>query len=133
MTIWLAAAAIALGTGLVALRLVGATLIDEPLQPLGSGEIEQLIAESTPLHQAATSAPYADRDDWRMLARPGGSVLVSCTPSGGITLLSWAPEPGYTATVADAGSGGQVEIVFQADQQTSRTVVVCRNGEAVPQ
>lgn len=133
MTIWLAAAVVAVSTGLVALRLVGANLIDEPLRPLGRGEIEQLIAESTPLKRAATSAPYSERDDWRMLARSGGSILVACTPSGGITLLSWAPEPGYEATVVNAGNEGRVEIVFQGDRESSRTVVVCENGEAVPQ
>lgn len=140
--VWAAGAAVAVGTGLLAVDLVGAQVGDPVVPPLSAEAARSVTAgpgttpaspppaspgrTATPGPSATTRPPAATGPRTRTFTVAGGTVGVRCdgaTPR----LLYATPAQGYRVDQSKA-EGGRVEVRFRSEEDDSRLRVVCVSG-----
>ncbi|MEO3748285.1 septum formation initiator [Plantactinospora sp. B5E13] len=151
---WLLAALAATGTGLAAVRVIGADLTGPAGEVRTPEEVARALAEvptgptptnampgsHTPVPSGpavpgsptpgtpATTPPVAGA---RLLATPGGTIVARCD-GGQVWLVSWTPAQGFRAEDVDRGPDDDAEVTFRGTSRRLDVEVECRNGEPVP-
>ena len=146
---WLLGAIAATGGSLVAVALIGQSIDGPATQQLtasgvnhalaadhngsGSSPTDSPSATATPARpsaKATTSAPVAGASPaaaaptGTLLSSAGGSVVATCYPAGAY-LISWSPQPGYTADDVLRGPAAAAQLQFEAASQGVNVVVTC--------
>jgi hypothetical protein len=146
---WLLGAIAATGGSLVAVALIGQSIDGPATQQLtasgvnhalaadhngsGSSPTDSPSATATPARpsaKATTSAPVsgaspaAAAPTGTLFSSAGGSVVATCYPAGAY-LISWSPQPGYTADDVLRGPAATAQLQFEAASQGVSVVVTC--------
>jgi hypothetical protein len=118
---WLAAAAAAVATGVLALAIIGEGLSGPSVaEPLSEADVASALAKTPPpTRPTAPSSPSpsnpaarATAPAPRLLTTPGGSVVARC--AGGLaTIVSWTPAQGYAVTKADSEPDDSPQVRFE--------------------
>ncbi|MBO4208659.1 septum formation initiator [Micromonospora echinofusca] len=133
---WLAAAVLATGIGLGAIRLVGESITGTPGGVRDAAEVERALAgspEPTPEPGAPSAGPTdppGGSGTRRSFVVRGGSVVAECAGRE-VRLVSWAPAPGYRVKEADRGPDDDVEVTFDGPGGRSEVRIVCSGGVPV--
>ncbi|MEH1013507.1 septum formation initiator [Micromonospora sp. CPCC 206060] len=133
---WLAAAVLATGIGLGAIRLVGESITGTPGGVRDAAEVERALAGSPEptldagSPSAGPTGPGVDSGARRSFATRGGSVVAECAGRE-VRLVSWAPAQGYRVEEADRGPDDDVEVTFDGPGGRSEVRIVCSGGVPV--
>lgn len=147
---WLLAAALATGTGVAVLGLLGRPLTGQAERLMTAEEIRLALAQTTPSDapgapspaavpsgQASAgpsgvrtpgAAPAAGR---RLVSTDAGSVIARCD-GGLVRLQSWTPAQGFEVDDVDPGPDDRARVKFESDEDRLEVEVRCSGGVPVP-
>ncbi|MHA6805348.1 hypothetical protein [Salinifilum ghardaiensis] len=128
---WLAAAAVAVAVGLVAVSALGRGILAPGPPMTDPSEVEAELARPAPPAQAdpAPEGP-SDRPQERHVERtPGGTVVAGCDEAGQASLLSWSPAQGFQADDVQDDPADEAEITFESDERDVDVSVQCQEGK----
>jgi serine/threonine-protein kinase len=81
-------------------------------------------AKATPSAPVSGASSAAAAPTGTLLSSPGGSVVAACYPAGPY-LISWSPQPGYTADDVARGPAATARLQFETGSQEVSMVVSC--------
>ncbi|GLI01179.1 septum formation initiator [Phytohabitans aurantiacus] len=124
---WLVAATVATLTGLAAVRVIGDGITGTAAATLSEREVEERLASARP---GVTVSPHASagQGGGTVLTSAAGTIVATCE-NGLVTLLSWAPEQGYSVVEADPGPDDEAEVEFARGSERVEVKVVCTAGK----
>ncbi|GLX05087.1 hypothetical protein [Microbispora sp. NBRC 16548] len=143
---WLLAAALATGTGVAVLGLLGRPLTGPAARPMTAEEIRLALARDTPgpPSPASTSAGAAPVDasggvtpsavpvTGRKLVSTGAGSLIARCDGGLVRLQSWTPAQGFEVDDVDPGPDDRARVKFESDEGRIEVEVRCAGGVPVP-
>ena len=140
---WLGAALTAILVGIVAVGLVGTSIIGAPGDVLSQADVERALASAplppptaspSPSPSAAASgsrpspppspSPAAVRREFRV---EGGFAVAECR-AGLARLVSWSPGRGYGVDEVEQGPDDDVSVVFDGPDDDVELTVTCVDG-----
>jgi hypothetical protein len=142
---WVVVAFLTTLVGLAAINSLGDGILGSADRPLSPSGVDDRLASSqaepstptteTPSPASPTTEPTEPHPQTvtKVLATPGGSVVLECRPDGGIFLKSWITAQGYQADHVVQGPGAQVSIRFRQGGKGHglRPGFACRAGQPV--
>lgn len=155
--LWVLFVTVAVGSGWIAVQMVGAAIAPASAPALSAGEVSQRLATSTPAPETAASdrpsakktrgpeptssgspgqntAPSATPDTAdtvvRTLVSRAGSVVAECTGTR-VYLRSASPAVGYDFDEWDRGPAEEAEVRFTGESREVKMQVTCR-ADGVP-
>src|SRR5262252_6739626 len=143
---WLLGATAATCGSLIAVSLIGKSIGAPATQQMTASGVNRALAADAhgsdahgsgaspvaPPAQAARPAaaaspsprPGAAALAGTLLSSAGGSVMAGCRPAGAF-LISWSPQPGYTADDVVRGPAATAQVVFETTSQGVSMTVSC--------
>ncbi|MFI7039574.1 hypothetical protein ACIBI0_23035 [Microbispora rosea] len=143
---WLLAAALATGTGVAVLGLLGRPLTGPAERPMTTEEVRLALARDTaapPSPAAATTGPApvdssgggtpgdAPATGRRLVSTSAGTVIARCD-GGLVRLQSWTPAQGFEVDDVDPGPDDRARVKFESDEDRLEVEVRCSGGVPVP-
>ncbi|MEU6427894.1 hypothetical protein ABZ860_18560 [Microbispora sp. NPDC046973] len=143
---WLLAAALATGTGVAVLGLLGRPLTGPAERPMTAEEIRLALARDTPGPPSPASTPAvaapadppggetpkaAPATGRRLVSTGAGSLIARCD-GGLVRLQSWTPAQGYEVDDVDPGPDDRARVKFESDEGRLEVEVRCAGGVPVP-
>ncbi len=143
---WLLAAAVATGTGVAVLGLLGRPLTGPAERPMTAEEIRLALARDTPGPPSPASTPTgaapvdasggetpgaAPSTGGRLVSTGAGSLIARCD-GGLVRLQSWTPAQGFEVDDVDPGPDDRARVKFESDEGRIEIEVRCAGGVPVP-
>ncbi len=143
---WLLAAALATGTGVAVLGLLGRPLTGPAEPPMTAGEIRLALTRDTPGPPSPASTPVgaapvdasggatpsaAPVTGRRLVSTGAGSLIARCD-GGLVRLQSWTPAQGFEVDDVDPGPDDRARVKFESDEGRLEIEVRCAGGVPVP-
>jgi hypothetical protein len=143
---WLLAAALATGTGVAVLGLLGRPLTGPAERPMTAEEIRLALARDTPGPPSSASTPAgaapvdpsggetpsaAPATGRRLVSTAAGSLIARCD-GGLVRLQSWTPAQGFEVDDVDPGPDDRARVKFESDEDRLEIEVRCAGGVPVP-
>ncbi|MEU7942570.1 hypothetical protein [Microbispora bryophytorum] len=141
---WLLAAALAIGTGVAVLGLLGRPLTGPAERPMTAEEIRLALARDTPVPPSPAPADAAPVDvsggqtpgavpatGRRLISTGAGSLIARCD-RGLVRLQSWTPAQGFEVDDVDPGPDDRARVKFESDESGLEIEVRCAGGMPVP-
>ncbi|WP_204050450.1 hypothetical protein [Microbispora siamensis] len=141
---WLLAAALATGTGVAVLGLLGRPLTGPAERPMTAEEIRLALARDTPGPPSPASTPAGatpagssggetpDAATGRRLVSTGAGSLIARCDGGLVRLQSWTPAQGFEVDDVDPGPDDRARVKFESDEGRLEIEVRCAGGVPVP-
>ncbi|MBE3011265.1 septum formation initiator [Microbispora sp. NEAU-D428] len=141
---WLLAAALATGTGVAVLGLLGRPLTGQAERPMTAEEIRLALARDTPGPPFPASTPAGatpagssggetpDAATGRRLVSTGAGSLIARCDGGLVRLQSWTPAQGFEVDDVDPGPDDRARVKFESDEGRLEIEVRCAGGVPVP-
>jgi hypothetical protein len=132
---WLAAALVATGIGVGAVRLIGSGFTGAGTEALTARQVaEQLAALPTPSAPAPQPSDQPSRSPGvpRPLSGPGGTVVAECV-GGQAFLRTWTPAQGFRVERVERGPYEHADVRFEGSAGRSEVRVRCVGGEPTAQ
>lgn len=127
---WLVAVVGATVIGLLAVGAIGDGIVGPGPRPLSAGEVDALLASSTPVPTVSTrpSPPVGVAPE--VLASAGGTVVARCA-GGVVQIVSASPAQGYR--LHDEGGEDPGRVRFDSDRGRVEMRLSCSGGHPVSQ
>ncbi|MFG1826313.1 hypothetical protein ACGFIJ_27850 [Microbispora bryophytorum] len=139
---WLLAAALAIGTGVAVLGLLGRPLTGPAERPMTAEEIRLALARDTQVPPSPAPADAAPVDvsggqtpgaaTGRRLVSTGAGSLIARCEGGLVRLQSWTPAQGFEVDDVDPGPDDRARVKFESDESGLEIEVRCAGGVPVP-
>ncbi|NUT18858.1 MAG: hypothetical protein HOV77_06710 [Hamadaea sp.] len=121
---WGAGAVTAIAVGVLALSLIGSSLVDRRLPPTTMRLDPAGSASSPSIVPTIDPAPTAVE---RTLTTAAGSVVARCA-NGHAYLVSWSPAQGYRAENVRRGPAQTARVEFESRSEAAVLRVTCAGG-----
>jgi len=143
---WLLAAALATGTGVAVLGLLGRPLTGPAERLMTAEEIRLALAQDTPGAPSPAAVPSdeasagpsgvrtpgaAPATGRKLVSTDAGSVIARCD-GGLVRLQSWTPAQGFEVDDVDPGPDDRARVKFESDEDRLEVEVRCSGGVPVP-